>query len=70
MFNSSRKKFEYAEKTLVSLRERESTCWDMARIFFENKDAHGIHDRGVEIQALQRTISEVVKIKEVLDKNS
>jgi hypothetical protein len=68
MFNSSQKKSEYIEKTLVSLRERESTCWDMAGVFFENKDAHGIHDMGVEIQALQRTISEFAKMKEALDK--
>jgi hypothetical protein len=36
----------------------------MARVFLENKDAHGIHDMGVEIQALQRAILEVRKILE------
>jgi hypothetical protein len=36
----------------------------MARVFLENKDAHGIHDMGVEIQALQRAILEVRKVLE------
>jgi hypothetical protein len=31
----------------------------MAKVFLENKDAHGIHDMGVELQALQRAIVEV-----------
>ena len=31
----------------------------MAKVFLENRDAHGIHDMGVEIQALQRAITEI-----------
>jgi hypothetical protein len=47
---------------LKSLAEREKVCWDMAKVFLENKDAHGIHDMGVEIQALQRAITELNKL--------
>jgi len=49
-------------ESLKSLIEREKICWDMARVFLENKDAHGIHDMGVEIQALQRAITELNKL--------
>ena len=47
---------------LESLQERERICWDMAKVFLYNKDAHGIHDMGVEIQALQRAMIEVKKV--------
>jgi hypothetical protein len=60
-----KRKVDHIEKTLSLLKERESICWDMARVFLENKDAHGIHDMGVELQALQRTISEFVKLKDL-----
>jgi len=46
-------------KRIKSLKERERICWEMAQVFLENKDAHGIHDMGVELQALQRAIVEV-----------
>lgn len=49
---------------LLSLQERERICWDMAKVFLENKDAHGIHDMGVEIQALQRAIQELKHLGE------
>lgn len=47
-----------------SLKVREETCWKMAKVFLENKDAHGIHDMGVEIQALQRAILELKNLCE------
>ena len=50
------------EEILGSLVEREHACWMMAKVFLENRDAHGIHDMGVEIQALQRAIQEVKKL--------
>ena len=46
-------------KRIKSLKERERICWEMAQVFLENKDAHGIHDMGVELQALQRAIVEI-----------
>lgn len=49
---------------LESLEAREKSCWNMAKVFLENKDAHGIHDMGVEIQALQRAIAELTKLEE------
>lgn len=49
---------------LESLKSREEACWKMAKVFLENKDAHGIHDMGVEIQALQRAIAELTKLEE------
>lgn len=47
---------------LASLKAREDSCWGMAASFLENRDAHGLHDMGVEIQALQRAAAEVGKI--------
>ena len=49
-------------QVLLSLKERERICWDMTRVFLENKDAHGVMDMGAELQALQRTISEIEKL--------
>lgn len=56
--------------SLESLIERERICWDMARVFLENRDAHGIHDMGVEIQALQRAILEVRRLLDGSDNNT
>lgn len=47
------------EETILSLKERREACWAMAKVFLLNQDAHGIHDMGVEIQALDRAIKEV-----------
>jgi hypothetical protein len=52
------------EDALVNLEYREKVCWDMAGVFLRNKDAHGIHDMGVEIQALQRAITELKGLNE------
>jgi hypothetical protein len=52
------------EIALDSLKHRETVCWDMAEVFLQNRDAHGIHDMGVEIQALQRTITEIKRLNE------
>lgn len=49
---------------ILNLREREGACWGMAKVFLENRDAHGIHDMGVEIQALQRAIHEIRRLGE------
>lgn len=51
-----------AGKTIISLHQREKICWNMAKVFLENKDAHGLHDMGVEIQALQRARQELEKL--------
>jgi hypothetical protein len=52
------------EEVLDNLKYREEVCWDMAEVFLQNRDAHGIHDMGVEIQALQRTITEIKRLNE------
>jgi hypothetical protein len=52
---------------IKSLKEREKICWRMAKVFLENKDAHGIHDMGVELQALQRAIVEVESFIDEMD---
>ena len=53
------------EQTILdSLGYRENICWDMAEVFLQNRDAHGIHDMGVEIQALQRAITEIKRLNE------
>jgi len=50
---------------IEALRNLESICWEMAGVFLENKDAHGIHDMGVEIQALQRALAELNKLNKL-----
>jgi hypothetical protein len=50
---------------IETLRNLERICWEMAGVFLENRDAHGIHDMGVEIQALQRAIAELNKVEKV-----
>ena len=52
------------QEVLDTLQYRENVCWDMAEVFLQNRDAHGIHDMGVEIQALQRTITEIKRLNE------
>jgi hypothetical protein len=52
------------QDALDNLQYRENVCWDMAEVFLQNRDAHGIHDMGVEIQALQRTITEIKRLNE------
>lgn len=59
MFDSNMK--DNKSTVLTDLEERERICWKMAKVFLENKDAHGLHDMGVEIQALQRAKIEVDK---------
>ena len=53
------------EEVLKSIKEREEICWNMAKVFLENKDAHGIHDMGVELQSLHRARSELLKHEEL-----
>ena len=38
----------------------------MSKVFLENKDAHGLHDMGVEIQSLERALAELEAIEENL----
>lgn len=62
---AEKKHEEKIEKQIESLRSREETCWEMAKVFMENKDPHGIHDMGVELQAIQRAILELIKLKQI-----
>ena len=50
--------------SIKTIETREEICWAMARVFLENKDAHGLHDMGVEIQSLQLAKSELEKLYE------
>ena len=51
------------QAALDNLGYREAKCWDMAEVFLMNKDAHGLHDMGVEIQALQRARAELENLQ-------
>jgi hypothetical protein len=51
------------EERIATLREHEQACWKMAGVFLTAKDAHGLHDMGVEIQGLQWAIRELEKLK-------
>lgn len=55
------KKQAFKER-IDSLIKRRKACWDMSDVFLQNKDAHGLHDMGVEIQALDRAITELSKV--------
>jgi len=50
------------KEALDNLRWREEKCWDMAEVFLQNRDAHGVMDMGAELQALQRAIAELEKL--------
>jgi hypothetical protein len=43
----------------ANLEDRKAVCWNMARVFLDNRDSHGLHDMGVEIQALDRALAEL-----------
>lgn len=44
---------------IAVLEARKNVFWLTAKEFCANRDAHGIHDMGVEIQALDRAIAEL-----------
>jgi hypothetical protein len=47
------------KERIEALRKREAVCWDMSEVFLHAKDAHGLHDMGVEIQGIQWAIREI-----------
>jgi hypothetical protein len=47
------------KERIEALRKREAVCWDMSEVFLHAKDAHGLHDMGVEIQGIQWAIREL-----------
>ena len=46
------------------LRKREAVCWNMSEVFLHSRDAHGLHNMGVEIQGIQWAIRELEKVKD------
>lgn len=51
------------EALIASLRRRKTECWRMVEVFVINLDAHGVMDMGAELQALDRAIIELEKLK-------
>jgi len=51
------------EDLILQIMNREKVCWDMSAVFLTNRDAHGLHDMGVEIQALERARKELEKLQ-------
>ena len=51
------------EGRIQSLRDRETICWSMSEVFLSSRDAHGLHDMGVEIQGIQWAIRELEHLK-------
>jgi hypothetical protein len=47
------------KERIEALRKREAVCWDMSEVFLHAKDAHGLHDMGVEIQGIQWALREL-----------
>jgi hypothetical protein len=50
---------EKRQKRLADLHDRVRVCWEMTALFLHAKDAHGVHDMGVEIQGLLWAIREL-----------
>jgi hypothetical protein len=48
---------------IEALRAHEAACWAMSAVFLHAKDAHGLHDMGVEIQGIQWAIRELEKAR-------
>ena len=48
-----------APDRIRDLKAREQVCWAMSGVFLHAKDAHGLHDMGVEIQGIQWAIREL-----------
>lgn len=53
------------EELIASLRVREGMAWNAAALFMLNRDPHGLHDMGVEIEALERARKELEKLRYV-----
>jgi hypothetical protein len=49
-------------ESIKSLQDKEEVCWAMANVFLQNKNAHGLNNITVEIQALQRAQQELLKL--------
>lgn len=47
------------QERIATLKDRERVCWEMAGVFLHAKDAHGLHDMGVEIQGIQWALREL-----------
>ena len=47
---------------IISLELREGQAWEAAKLFMTNRDAHGLHDIGVEIEGLRRARTELEKL--------
>ena len=55
------------EERITALQDRVRICWEMAGVFLQAKDAHGLHDMGVEIQGLNWAIRELEALSEKND---
>lgn len=53
----------YLSERVANLRNRIDICFAMARVFVAQRDAHGLHDMGVEIQALERAVAELEALR-------
>ena len=47
------------KERITALQDRVRICWEMVGVFLQAKDAHGLHDMGVEIQGLNWAIREL-----------
>jgi hypothetical protein len=50
------------EDVIADIKRKIAQCWNMADMFLKNRDAHGLHDSCVEIQALQRSLFEIERL--------
>ena len=52
------------QERIDALQDRVRICWEMAGVFLHAKDAHGLHDMGVEIQGLNWAIRELEAVND------
>jgi hypothetical protein len=55
---------------IEALRVHEAACWAMSAVFLHAKDAHGLHDMGVEIQGIQWALRELTKVSDAKESNN
>jgi hypothetical protein len=52
------------DQRINALQDRVRVCWEMAEVFLHAKDAHGLHDMGVEIQGINWAIRELEQLSD------
>ncbi len=52
-----------ADNVIDTLERDIHSCWNMMEVFMRSRDARGIHNTSIEIQTLERTLTEIKKLR-------